>query len=114
MRVLSVEWARHGIRLNAIAAGAFATDTFTDKYPASFLADAPAAVPLGRLGRPEELAWMVAYLASPAGDYVSGSVLTIDGARDDHQGAWPPPSQVDANGRPVGEERRERQVQGSE
>lgn len=108
MRVLSIEWARYGIRLNAIAAGAFETTTFTEKYPEPFIAEAPAAVPLGRLGRPQEIAWLVAYLASPAGDYVSGSVLTVDGARDDHHGAWPPPSQVDGNGRPLAEARRQR------
>jgi citronellol/citronellal dehydrogenase len=107
MRVLAVEWARYGIRLNAIAAGAIATDVFLSKYPDGFADAAAAAVPLGRLGRPEEIAWLVAYLASPAGDYVSGTVLTVDGARDDHQGAWPPAAEVDANGRPLAEARRE-------
>jgi citronellol/citronellal dehydrogenase len=105
MRVLSIEWARYGIRLNAIAAGAFGTDTFQAKYPKPFVDDAAEAVPLGRVGRAEELAWLVAYLASPAGDYVSGTVLTIDGARDDHEGRWPPPRHVDGNGRPLAEAR---------
>ena len=38
------------------------------------------------------MAWLVAYLASPAGDFFSGSVITIDGARDNWFGAWPPPA----------------------
>ena len=36
------------------------------------------------------MAWLIAYLASPAGDFFSGSVITIDGARDNWFGAWPP------------------------
>jgi citronellol/citronellal dehydrogenase len=105
MRVLSIEWARYGIRLNAIAAGAFGTDTFHAKYPQPFVDAAAESVPLGRVGRAEELAWLVAYLASPAGDYVSGTVLTIDGARDDHEGRWPPPWHAGGDGRPLAEAR---------
>ena len=36
------------------------------------------------------MAWAVAYLASPAGDFFSGAVLTMDGGRDNWFGAWPP------------------------
>jgi citronellol/citronellal dehydrogenase len=106
MRVLSIEWARYGIKLNAIAAGQFGTDTFYAKYPRQMVELAAGAVPLGRLGRPEEIAWFVAYLASPAGDFVSGSVLTLDGARDNWLGPWPPSSLTDAEGRPLAEARR--------
>ncbi len=90
-RVLSVEWSRFGITLTAIAAGHFATETFVAKYPEPVVKGAAGTVPLGRLGTEEEFAWAVAYLASPAGDYVSGTVLTIDGARDNWLGAWPLP-----------------------
>jgi citronellol/citronellal dehydrogenase len=62
-------------------------------------------IPLGRLGRAEELAWLVAYLASPAGDFISGSVITIDGARDNWLGPWPPVTLTDASGRPLAEAR---------
>ncbi|MGH2950554.1 MAG: short-chain dehydrogenase, partial [Solirubrobacterales bacterium] len=54
------------------------------------------------LGEPEELAWLVAYLASPAGDFFSGAVLTIDGARDNWFGPWPPGE----SGEPPAEARR--------
>lgn len=106
MKTLSIEWSRHGIRLNAIAAGQFGTDTFMTKYPKPLVEMMAQTVPLGRLGRAEEIGWLVAYLASPAGDFVSGSVLTVDGGRDNWLGAWPPSGAADASGRPLAEERR--------
>jgi len=63
-------------------------------------------VPLGRLGTEEEFAWTVALLASPAGAALSGSVVTIDGARDNFFGPWPPPSAAADDGTPPMEERR--------
>jgi citronellol/citronellal dehydrogenase len=107
-RVLSIEWARFGIRLTALAAGHFATETLRTKYPKQVVEGVAGTVPLGRLGTEEEFAWLVAYLATPAGDYFSGAVLTLDGARDNWLGAWPPGGLVDESGRPLAEERRER------
>ena len=78
-RVLSIEWARFGIKLTALAAGHFATETLMTKYPKPVVEGVAGTVPLQRLGTAEEFAWLVAYLASPAGDYFSGAVLTIDG-----------------------------------
>src|SRR5918992_604275 len=108
-RVLSIEWARFGIRLTAVAAGHFATDTLMTKYPKPVVEGVAGTVPLGRLGTEEEFAWLVAYLASPAGDYLSGAVLTIDGARDNWLGPWPPAGLVDEAGKPLAEERRRRE-----
>jgi citronellol/citronellal dehydrogenase len=105
-RTLSVEWARFGIRLSALAAGQFDTEVLRTKYPREVTENVRRTVPLGRLGRPEEIAWMVAYLASPAGDFVSGAVITIDGARDNWFGPWPPPAIAGEGGEPVAEERR--------
>jgi citronellol/citronellal dehydrogenase len=51
------------------------------------------------------MAWLVAYLASPAGDFFSGSVITLDGARDNWFGAWPP-GVYGATGELPAEERR--------
>jgi citronellol/citronellal dehydrogenase len=104
-RVLSIEWARHNIRVNALAAGHFATDALK-KYPRPVYEGVARTVPLQRLGEPEEHAWLVAYLASPAGDYYSGCVITLDGARDNWMGPWPPPGLADAGGKPLAEERR--------
>jgi citronellol/citronellal dehydrogenase len=105
-RVLSIEWARFGIRLTALAAGHFATDTLMTKYPRPVVEGVAGTVPLGRLGTVEEFAWLVAYLATPAGDYFSGAVLTLDGARDNWFGPWPPGGLADDSGKPLAEERR--------
>ena len=105
-RVLSIEWARFGIRLTAVAAGHFETETLKTKYPRPVVEGVARTVPLQRLGQPEELAWLVAFIATPGGDYLSGAVLTIDGARDNWFGPWPPPGLADDSGKPLAEERR--------
>jgi len=107
-RTLSIEWSRFQIKLVALAAGHFATDVLA-KYPQPVYEGMARTVPLGRLGRPEEHAWLVAYLASPAGDYHSGAVITLDGARDNWFGPWPPPGLTDDAGKPLAEERRPRE-----
>lgn len=108
MSALSTEWARFNIRCNAIAAGQFATDVFLTKYPPKMVERAAGQVPIGRLGRPEEFAWLVAYLASPAGDWFSGATLTFDGGRDHHIGQWPDEAWQDDTGRPLHEAPRTR------
>src|SRR3954466_2242594 len=105
-RVLSIEWARFGIRLTALAAGHFATETLRTKYPKQVVEGVAGTVPLGRLGTEEEFAWLVAYVASPGGDYLSGAILTIDGARDNWLGSWPPGGLTDEAGKPLAEERK--------
>jgi citronellol/citronellal dehydrogenase len=105
-RTLSIEWARFGIRLCAIAVGQFGTEVLKTKYPKAVAQNVARTIPLGRVGEPDEIAWLVAYIASPAGDFFSGSVLTIDGARDNWFGPWPPPGAVDESGDPLREERR--------
>jgi len=108
MRTLSVEWARFGIRLLALAAGQFETQTLLTKYPQAIVERIAQTIPLGRMGTEREWAWLVAYLASPAGDFFSGTVLTMDGARDDWLGPWPPAQAADEQGAPLSEERRPR------
>ncbi len=107
MRVLSIEWSRFDIKLNAIATGHFETNAI-QKYPEPVKAGVAKTVPLGRMGRPIEQAWLVAYLASPAGDYYSGSIFTLDGARDNWLGPYPPVGLADETGKPLAEERRPR------
>ena len=107
MRTLSVEWARFGIRLVAVAVGQFDTETLRTKYPKAIVDNVAATVPLGRLGREDEMAWLIAYLASPAGDFFSGCVMTIDGARDNWFGTWPPGGATGEGGEPLAEERRD-------
>jgi NAD(P)-dependent dehydrogenase (short-subunit alcohol dehydrogenase family) len=109
MRTLSIEWARFGVRLCAVAAGQFDTEVLRTKYPKEVSENVARTVPLGRLGTEDEMAWLIAFLASPAGDFFSGAVLTIDGARDNWFGSWPPAGAADAEGAPLSEERRPRQ-----
>jgi citronellol/citronellal dehydrogenase len=106
MRTLSVEWARFQIKTVAIAVGQFDTETLRTKYPVEIVDNVAASVPLGRLGTEEEMAWLIAFLASPAGDFYSGSVITIDGARDNWFGPWPPGGIVGEGGSPIAEERK--------
>jgi citronellol/citronellal dehydrogenase len=106
MRTLSIEWARFNVKLCAVAAGQFDTEVLRTKYPKQVSENVARTIPLGRLGTPEEMAWLIAYLASPAGDFFSGAVLTLDGARDNWFGSWPPPGAADAEGAPLAEERR--------
>jgi citronellol/citronellal dehydrogenase len=105
MRTLSVEWARFGIRACAIAAGQFDTETLRTKYPPEVVAAVPSTIPLQRMGTEEEMAWLIAYLASPAGDFFSGTTITLDGARDNWFGAWPPGVYGDS-GEPPAEQRK--------
>src|SRR5919197_1047412 len=109
MRTLSIEWARFNIKLCAVAAGQFDTEVLRTKYPKQVSENVARTIPLQRLGAPEEMAWLIAYLASPAGDFFSGCVITIDGARDNWFGPWPPPTAIDEAGEPLAEERRRKE-----
>jgi NAD(P)-dependent dehydrogenase (short-subunit alcohol dehydrogenase family) len=80
-RSLAVEWARYGIRVNAIAPGytvTAMTDRLRDEDPAWYreLVD---RVPLQRFGDPADVAAAAVFLASPAASYVTGHVLVVDG-----------------------------------
>ena len=106
MRTLSVEWSRFGIKLCAIAPGQIETETLKTKYPKQMVDTMATTIPLGHLGKPEHIAWLIAWLASPAGDFASGAVFTIDGARDNFFGSWPPAIGVDEEGKPLAEARK--------
>jgi NAD(P)-dependent dehydrogenase (short-subunit alcohol dehydrogenase family) len=80
-RVMAVDWAPYKIRVNAIGPGPIATP-FTDNAIAS--GDMPVLerqVPLGRMGRAEEVAGSVVYLASDAAAFVTGAFLIVDGGQ---------------------------------
>jgi NAD(P)-dependent dehydrogenase (short-subunit alcohol dehydrogenase family) len=81
-RSLAQEWAKYGIRANAIAPGPFPTKGAWDRLvPPGFehIADPTNRVPLGRNGEHQELANLAAYLVSDFSAYVTGEVVTIDG-----------------------------------
>jgi citronellol/citronellal dehydrogenase len=106
-RALAREWSEDGIAVIALAAGHFDTESLR-KYPEPVWRAAARTVPLQRLGKEAEHAWLVALAASPLGRSLTGSVITLDGARDNWFGPWPPPSLVDDAGTVPTEERRPR------
>lgn len=79
-KALANEWAGSNVQVNAIAPGYIATDNtqqLQDDPKRS--ADILNRIPAGRWGKPEDLAGAAVFLASPASDYISGHVLTVDG-----------------------------------
>jgi len=80
-RSLAVEWAKHRIRLNAIAPGPFPTEGAWSRLmpSADFEARAKNYHPMKRFGRHDELANLAAYLLAPQAEYVNGECVVIDG-----------------------------------
>jgi NAD(P)-dependent dehydrogenase (short-subunit alcohol dehydrogenase family) len=79
-KAMAVELAPHGIRVNAVAP-TFVETPLTRRFlaDAEFRADVMRRIPLGRTGRPEDVASAVVYLASPAARMVTGASLLVDG-----------------------------------
>ncbi len=76
-RYLAVKWAKKGIRVNAIAPGAFPNpDVQRDK---DFVKSLERKIPLGRIGIPEEISGAVVFLASDEASYITGQCLVVDG-----------------------------------
>ncbi|HEY7961581.1 MAG TPA: SDR family oxidoreductase [Solirubrobacteraceae bacterium] len=104
-RELAQRWAGDGVAVVAVAAGHFDTDAL-QKYPDSVRAGVARSIPAQRLGTVQEHAWLVALLASPLGRALSGSTVTLDGARDNWLGPWPPVGMAGDSGEVPTEERR--------
>jgi peroxisomal 2,4-dienoyl-CoA reductase len=90
-RTLAVEWARDRITVNAVAPGPIPTEGVKKAFtpPGADAVDlfgmeqyARESIPLGRWGTPADIGEMVTYLASPAGDWITGAIMVVDG------GAW--------------------------
>jgi 3-oxoacyl-[acyl-carrier protein] reductase len=78
-QVSALELGPHGITVNAIAPGIVPTDMGADTRTAEQVADWTAASPLGRLGRPDDIASMALFLASPGASYCTGQTFNVSG-----------------------------------
>ena len=77
-QAIALEWARRGVQVNAIAPGYTETE-MVDVSNEALAKWIKRQIPMGRWAQPEEMAWPVVFLASSAGDYVTGHTLVIDG-----------------------------------
>jgi 3-oxoacyl-[acyl-carrier protein] reductase len=73
------EYASRGLTVNAVSPGFIETDMTAKDLPAERREELVKSIPLARIGRPEDVAAAVAFLASPAAAYITGEVLRVNG-----------------------------------
>lgn len=78
---IAKEFAARGIRVNAVAPGYISTD-MTETLAEGMQAEVLRAIPLGRLGKPEDVAKLVRFLVSPEASYITGQTLCVDGGME--------------------------------
>jgi citronellol/citronellal dehydrogenase len=88
---LALEWSRYGIRSVCVAPGTILSEGL-EQYGEEAADGWRRAIPLGRLGQPDEVASLIAFLASAGGAFITGTTITVDGGADAWgHGAPPPP-----------------------
>jgi 2-deoxy-D-gluconate 3-dehydrogenase len=89
-KAFALEVAQHGITVNAIAPGGITTEGtanplqgsgMSEEEMAAMMEQFAAAIPLGRMGVPDDIAKVALFLASPAAGYVTGELIVVDGGR---------------------------------
>ncbi|HVZ71860.1 MAG TPA: 3-oxoacyl-ACP reductase family protein [Polyangia bacterium] len=78
-KTLAREYASRGVTVNAVSPGYIDTDMTASELPEAKREELLKTIPLGRVGKPEDVAAAVAYLAGPAAAYVTGQVLRVNG-----------------------------------
>jgi 3-oxoacyl-[acyl-carrier protein] reductase len=78
-QTLALEWAPLGVRVNCVAPDFIDTEGARDVIPADRRAALCRAIPLGRMGTAEEVAWTIAFLASDLASFVNGQTIDVDG-----------------------------------
>jgi 3-oxoacyl-[acyl-carrier protein] reductase len=78
-KTLAKEYASRGVTVNAVSPGFIDTDMTASELPEARRAELIKEIPLGRVGKPEDVAAAVAYLAGPGAAYVTGQVLRVNG-----------------------------------
>lgn len=83
-KTLALEWSKTGILVNAVAPGVIRStglETYPEAVRKSVETEVPKHIPLRRLGEVDDVAWAVAYLSSPAADYITGETICVDGGQ---------------------------------
>jgi NAD(P)-dependent dehydrogenase (short-subunit alcohol dehydrogenase family) len=81
-KTLALEWAPHGIRVNAIIPGVSLTaQPLENTTPEELLERGRKTIPLGRVGYPDDMAGLAAFMASPDGAYMTGQGVAMNGGR---------------------------------
>ncbi|MBL7494575.1 glucose 1-dehydrogenase [Frankia sp. AgB1.9] len=80
-KVAAAEWGPHGVRINCVAVGGVASERASAAWEVAGIdpGDIAAGVPLGRVGRPDEVAQAIVFFASDAASYITGQTLSVDG-----------------------------------
>jgi NAD(P)-dependent dehydrogenase (short-subunit alcohol dehydrogenase family) len=78
-RIMALEWAKYGIRVNAIAPGYFVTDMAEDFLASDFGQSMVKRIPQRRMGKLEDLSGAILLLSSQASSHMTGTVITVDG-----------------------------------
>jgi citronellol/citronellal dehydrogenase len=88
---LALEWSRYGIRSLCVAPGTIETEGLQENYTDEDRQRWVQAVPLGRLGTPQDVSGLISFLVSPGGAYVTGTTIVVDGGADAWGNGYPAP-----------------------